>query len=221
MRSTDGGTNGAGGTWAPGTHILWRYLAGDRVLDVRPVTVVADTSELLAVWLAGGTPRIRPVGPDGSEIRRIPLEQRFRVPRSTRHCTWFGTGILKLAPKGAAHSVWLFWDANGLQRGWYVNLETPHRRWHGGVDTTDHVLDIWVTPDRNWMWKDEDEFAAAIEAGRFTEAEAAAIRAEGERVIGTIRAWGAPFRDGWENFRPEHDWPLPTLPADWSDHTLS
>lgn len=30
-----------------------------------------------------------------------------------------------------------------------------------------------------------------------------------------INAWGAPFSDGWEHWRPEPHWPVPELPADW------
>jgi hypothetical protein len=184
---------------------------------VRPMTVVADSADLLVAWLAGGTPIQRASLPDGSDIRSVGLAERFRVGRRPMPSIWHGTGILKLLPWGAAHSVWLFWDPGWSLRGWYVNLEAPHRRWRRGVDTTDHVLDIWVTPDRRWEWKDEDEFAEAIAAGRFAPSEAAAIRAEGERVIQIIDRWGPPFCDRWEDFRPDPAWPVPPMPADWAE----
>jgi hypothetical protein len=29
-----------------------------------------------------------------------------------------------------------------------------------------------------------------------------------------VASWGAPFRDGWEDWRPDPAWPLPDLPDD-------
>jgi uncharacterized protein len=208
---------GAGESWAPGTHILWRFVRDNQARTVRPMTVALDRPDLLVAWLEGGTPIQRSSLPDGSDIRSVDLSQRFRLGRRPMPSVWHGTGILKLLPWGAAHSVWLFWEPGWKLRGWYVNLESPHRRWSRGVDTTDHVLDLWVTPDRRWEWKDEDEFAEGLAAGRFTAAEAAEIRAEGQRVVEVIERWGSPFCDGWENFRPDPSWPIPELPPGW-DH---
>jgi hypothetical protein len=205
------------GRWAPGTQILWRFVREGQVRTVRPMTVVADRPDLLVAWLAGGTPIQRASLPDGSDIRTAALADRFRLGRRPMPSVWHGTGILKLVPWGSAHSVWLFWDPGWELRGWYVNLEAPHRRWHSGVDTTDHVLDIWVTPDRRWEWKDEDEFAEALAAGRFSARDATEIQAEGARVVEKIERWDSPFQDGWENFRPEESWPIPELPAGWED----
>lgn len=74
------------------------------------------------------------------------------------------------------------------------------------------MLDILVEPDGTWRWKDEDEFAAAIEIGRFTLDEAAAIRAEGKRVIQRIESRAWPFDAGYEHWRPDPNWPIP---ASW------
>ena len=68
----------------------------------------------------------------------------------------------------------------------------------------------WVRPDLSWSWKDEHELEAASRLGRFSPDEAAAIRAEGERVIA---AW--PFPTGWEDWRPDPSWPIPQLPEGW------
>jgi len=34
-------------------------------------------------------------------------------------------------------------------------------------------------------------------------------------VIQSIEAWRAPFDEGWENWRPEPDWQLPSAPDGW------
>ncbi|MDI2128860.1 DUF402 domain-containing protein [Yinghuangia seranimata] len=201
--------------WAPGDQILWRYLRNGRVLDCRPVTVVQDEPDQLAVWLAGGTRRVKPVLPDGSDIRTVPVDRRFRLGRIPAVQEWFGGGVLMLARPDEPWSVWLFWGADWRLNGWYVNLERPRERWSGGVDTEDLVLDVWVTPDRRWHFKDEDELAASREAGRFTDADVDAIYGHGHRAVDVVRAWGPPFNGGWENFRPDPAWPLPTLPDGW------
>lgn len=57
-----------------------------------------------------------------------------------------------------------------------------------GFDTADHVLDVQVAPDGTPSWKDEHELAEAIRIGRFSQPEAAAIRAAGDAVIPDIDA---------------------------------
>jgi hypothetical protein len=63
-------TGGAAGFWEPGSEILWRYRenGGARFHIARPVTVVRDDAELLAVWLAPGTQCVRPVLADGTPV---------------------------------------------------------------------------------------------------------------------------------------------------------
>lgn len=201
--------------WSRGDHILMRYGPPGEYRTVRPLTVVEHREDLLVAWLAAGTPIIRPVMADGREIRKAPLEERFELPRKGVAARWKGPGILKLIPLGAAHSIWVFWRPNGRLRGWYVNLEERHRVWDAGLDTRDHVLDLWVPRPRRWLWKDEDEFAHALEHGLLTQAQGDAIRAEGRRVSRRVQRWKAPFNEGWEAFRPDPAWPLPDLPPDW------
>ena len=95
--------------------------------------------------------------------------------------------------------------------GHTVNLEEPHTFGERTISTRDHVLDIWVPFDTGTpQWKDEDELEASIAAGRMTPDEAAAARAEGERVMRE-----RPWPTGWEDFEPDPSWPLPTLFEGW------
>jgi hypothetical protein len=212
--------NGPGDThghWSPGEQVLWRYRgnATDRFHICRPVTVVRDDPEILAVWMAPGTPCVKPVLADGSSIDSEPLVTRYVKPRTTRVEQWRGAGVLKLARPGEPWSVWLFWEQGWRFKNWYVNLEEPRRRWSGGIDSEDHFLDISVAPDRSWRWLDEDEFAQAQAVGVMPVTTAERVREAGQRAVGVIRAWERPFRDGWENWRPNPAWPVPALPVDW------
>ncbi|MFV0133895.1 DUF402 domain-containing protein [Streptomyces sp. HMX87] len=203
--------------WAPGSHILWRYRenGGPRIHIARPVTVVRDDPEVLAVWLAPGTECVKPVLADGTPVHREPLASRYTKPRGVQRDRWFGTGVLKLARPGEPWSVWLFWEPGWRFKNWYVNLEEPLTRWSGGVDSEDHFLDISVQPDRSWHWRDEDEFAQAQRDGLMDSAQAERVRRAGRAAVETIGAWGPPFPDGWENWRPDPDWHVPSLPEDW------
>lgn len=214
----DSGTQGV--RWAPGEQILWRYRdhapgPAGRVHIARPVTVVCDTDELLAAWMAPGTECVKPVLADGSPVHEEPLATRYTAPRTTARSRWFGAGVLKLARPGEPWSVWLFWDHGWQFKSWYVNLEEPMTRWSGGVDSVDHFLDISVHPDRSWTWRDEDEFAQAHRSGLIGAAQARRVREAGSAAVEVIKEWGSPFRDGWEDWRPDPAWTVPALPEDW------
>ncbi|HET9381584.1 MAG TPA: DUF402 domain-containing protein [Streptomyces sp.] len=203
--------------WRPGTQILWRYRenAGERFHIVRPVTVVRDDAEVLAVWLAPGTECEKPALADGTPPHLEPLTTRYTKPRTAHRDHWFGTGVLKLARPGEPWSVWLFWDPGWEFKNWYVNLEEPLTRWAGGVDSEDHFLDISVNPDRTWHWRDEDEFAQAQRDGLMDAGLAGRVRQAGRDAVEVIRAWGPPFSDCWQDWRPNPSWGVPSLPDDW------
>lgn len=102
----------------------------------------------------------------------------------------------------------------GVFRGWYVNLEAVQERNDTESITEDHILDLIVTPDRSVVWKDEDELKAAVLGRHFTDEEAGQIRADGRSAASVVAAWGSPFCDGWESWRPDPSWPIPAMPAE-------
>lgn len=186
-------------SWKPGEQVRFRYVREDRAFWTLPATVAADEPGLLALWIAPRTPMRRPIK------SKVGIPNLATGRWAVRDATWFGEGVLMLRRPETRHALWLFWDPGWAFRGWYVNLESWWRT-EQGVDAQDHHLDIWVYPDGRWEWKDEDDLAEAVEIGIHTAEEAAAIRAEGERVIAE---W--PFPTGWEEWRPDPAWPLPTL----------
>jgi hypothetical protein len=211
---------GRDGRWSRGDQIVFRFRRrGDRVSFAIPVTVVDDSPDLIALYTAAGTPIKRPVRPDGGPIlRALPYEERFSLPWRIGDGVWRENAALQLARPGTAQAIVLFWRAEDWAfRGWYVNLQAPLVRTGAGFDTEDHVLDVVVAPDLHWSWKDEDEFEAAQRIGRFIAAQAAAIRAEGETAIAAIESRGWPYDGGWDEWRPDPAWPIPTLPPTWND----
>jgi hypothetical protein len=184
--------------------ILWREVWRGRPWFGVPVRVVADESSLLAFYLADGTGYGFPDGswPWGGEH---PWKARGG---------WHGEGVLILARPDDAHSLWLFWD-DGPERafaGWYVNLQEPFARRPNGIDTLDHELDVCIDADGTWRWKDDELLDVRVAEGRFTELEAAAIRAAGKRVVERLPDL---LPTGWEDWRPDPSWPVPVLPEGW------
>lgn len=214
---TRAATDGATARWAPGSQILWRYRenGGARFHIARPVTVVRDDPDLLAVWMAPGTECVKPVLADGTPVHLEPLASRYTKPRTVRRARWSGTGVLKLARPDEPWSVWLFWESGWRFKNWYVNLEEPRSRWAGGVDSEDYFLDISVRPDRSWRWHDEDEFAQAQHDGLVDAEFAERVRTAGRKAVEVIRAWRSPFCESWPQWRPDPAWEVPSLPDDW------
>jgi hypothetical protein len=136
--------------------------------------------------------------------------KRWMSDAPPRSYTWERGAVLRFERPGAAHNIEVLWDLDWVLHGWYVNLQSPiavHGRF---IDTADQALDVLVSADGSWEWKDEDELAEGVDLGIWTEAEAAEIRAEGERVIAA-----APWPTGWEDWRPPREWGPLGLPRDW------
>jgi hypothetical protein len=189
-------------TWSRGDLVLERRFRMGRLRWALPLSVVASTPELHALHLAAGTTFMRAVDADG-DVHRGPDEDWQLAPR-----VWTDTRVLVLLRPGRAHALWVVWDASDDRfLGWYVNLQDPFEPDDLGFVTVDHDLDVVVEPDGAWRWKDEHEVAASARAGRV---DAAAARAEGERVIAE---W--PFPTGWEDWEPDPRRGIPNLPDGW------
>ncbi|MFR9779796.1 DUF402 domain-containing protein [Micromonospora sp. MS34] len=197
--------------FTPGQVITRRYRRGDRCTWAQPMRVLADDDRGLLLWHPVGSDVARLVDADGRTQHDVTID-RMREPRLTVQ-TWTEYDILVLMPPAAAHSVWWFFR-DGDFAGWYVNLETPCTRRPDGVDTSDQLLDIVVSPERRWEWKDTDEFEARIGHPLYLDrATAAAVRREGERLVELIEAGAYPFDGTHIDFRPDPAWPLLRLPA--------
>lgn len=172
-----------------------------KVWTVRPVTVIEDTPDEVALWLAPGT------------ITRYPTGEQHGTHTVQHWITgdwelidraWGAPGTLRLSRPGDPFEVWM---GPGDDSPWYVNLQEPLRRVRSGFTTMDQVLDILVARDLSWWrWKDEEEFAYAQRAGHFTPAQAAEIRRTGLAVIAAVEAGRPPWDLSWASWSP----PLPT-----------
>lgn len=204
-----------------GRVILHRHFQRDRLAWLRTMRVVSDDERGLLLWITPGSPVLSLRADDGRTIRSMPFAEWIKRNRRLVAGTWEGPGVLKLIPADAAHSVWWFWSDDGRFTGWYVNLEESAVRWSdgdlAGVDIVDQDLDMWVEPDRSWMWKDEHELAERL---RYPEhywvPDPDSVRAEGASLIPLIEGGGFPFDGTWCDFVPDPAWLVPPeLPSGW------
>ena len=183
-----------------------RSLWGTKIQIAMPMTVIADTERITALYLAAGTP-IKNKSTYRSD--HLPIGDWEIVDDVWRD------DLVRIKYAGDVHAYYAMWKGDRFHR-WYINLESAYERTPIGFDFTDHVLDIVVRPDlAGWQWKDEDELTRALTLGLVTQAQADAFHAEGKRAAARLEANRSPFADGWEAWGPDPTWSIPSLPANW------
>lgn len=212
------GTSGAPRPYEVGRVVVRRMYRGEHIIWAQACRVVHDDERGLLLWHPVGAGFALRRNPGGDRSPRDPVTVAAQ-PLTVE--TWRDHDVLILVPPDVPWSVWWFFR-DGEFVHWYVNLERPSRRWErgpaAGIDSFDHALDVVAERDRSWWWKDADELAERIGLpGYWDAAAAAAIRADGERVVADLEAGQAPFDGRWCDFRPDPAWSLPELPADGWD----
>src|SRR5690242_6461030 len=107
--------------WSPGTPLLYREITQGRIWTARPVTVVQDAADLVALCLHRGSRwrRCTPNAPDGDLVAcKAGLQ-----PWHLADVAWSFSDTLILSAPGAAHATHLMWDDDNDFSGWYVNLQ--------------------------------------------------------------------------------------------------
>ncbi len=192
------------GQYAHGDAVVLRYITTDgRIEMCWPCRVVEDRDDLLALFIAAGSPYKAGPKKTAVEKRRGP-----RSPVPPDEYVW-RNDTLRLMFPGRSHSVSMFWGSQAGTRRllkYFVNMEEPFRRTAVGFDTRDHTLDIEVTPELDWRWRDEQELTNHVMEGFYTAELASAARSEGERVIEAIRLREHECVRGWPDWWPPLEW---------------
>jgi len=128
--------------------------------------------------------------------------------------TWQTNIYLRQVVAGRWFSVTACFNAADHRfKGWYVDLESPPLRRSFGFDVRDLFLDLVVNVNGSFHWKDEDEYAQAVELGLLSTADCAGVAAAREEILALARSRQL-LRGGWENWRLDPSWRVPTLPAE-------
>ena len=140
-----------------------------------PMTVIADTEQISALYLAAGTP-IKNKSTYRSD--HLPIGEWELVDDVWRD------DLVRVKYAGDAHAYYAMWKGGRFNR-WYINLESPYEDTPVGVDFTDHVLDIVVQPDlADLAWKDEDELVkGGLARARDCRLKPMRFYAEGKRAV--------------------------------------
>lgn len=209
-------------TWNPGHIITFRWRRKQPFDVALPVRVVEDRDDLTVLYLAADTPMKAEATAEGRIMSRdvAPWLERQSLVGGFVDWTWTTNHTLMIQQPGSLAAVWLFFREHTWEfRGYYVNLQAPLTRTPVGFDSADYMLDIEVTPDFRWSWKDADEFADARTHNVLPADLLDAVQAAGDAMIPVIEARGFPFDAGYETWRPAPSWTAPALPDNW-DHGL-
>jgi hypothetical protein len=175
-----------------GDVVVLRYITTDgRIEMCWPCRVVEDRENLLALFIAAGSPFKAGMKATAAEKRRRP-----RTALPPHEHVWRNDTLRVMLP-GSSHSVSLSWGPQAGQRKllkYFINLEEPFRRTAVGFDTQDHTLDA---------------------EGFYTEQLASAARLEGERAIESMRRLDHECMRGWAEWRPPADWGIPPFTTGW------
>jgi hypothetical protein len=188
-----------------------------RLIDVKPVTVVQDTENLVALWLPIGVPTKQPrlLTHDSGTPRRWE-DGNWELIDSV----WRWAELLILVRPHQLRATWVRWSESREFLGWAVNFQSELTRTHLGFDLTDYQLDILVEPDRSWQWKDEEEFQIAIETGRIPRELAEEIRKEAHRATEDIENSRWPFSSAFMDWKPDGLSPPTSLSSTWANLSM-
>jgi predicted RNA-binding protein associated with RNAse of E/G family len=202
-----------------GEVVALRYVTTDGRIEICwPCRVVVDRNDLVALFIAAGTPYKAGPKETAAQKRR---RQRSLLPPDDY--VW-RNDTLRLMPLGRPHSVSIFWQVQAgtrSLRNYFINMEEPFRRTAVGFDTQDHALDIEMAPDLAWRWRDEEELANHVSEGFYTAELAAAARLEGRRVIEEVERRDHPCVRGWARWAPPPEWTTPAFVSGWDTTPLT
>jgi len=205
--------------WSLGTTIVLQEVWHGRIWSARPVIVAEDTGERLVLWWPRGTLWKAPTTPPTR--KRAPTRaQRFDSMLALgdwvfRDADAAFSNLILVRP-GDWHEVRVVWDEAGNTLGWYINFQRPIARTSRTIQTMDLMLDIVMESGQRWLWKDEDEFDALIDAGHIQSYEVEAVRRGAREMIAQIEANTPPFNEPWHDWRPDSAWAVPHLPRGWN-----
>lgn len=207
-------------SFASGETVLYQEVWNGRVWAARPLTMVQDDGDFVALWFPKGTVWKRPITPPGNPKDADRGTRHARLLRGGdwvfEDATW-DVSTLLLVGAHEWSAIWLSWLDDGTQWGWYVNLQEPLRRTVRGFETMDLALDVLIENDRTWRWKDDDELRTFVEMGVFDASLAERLREEGERVARRAQRNAPPFDGPWPEWKPDPSWSRPGLLEGWDE----
>lgn len=183
----------------PGEVVSWRQTWHGRTWAEFPVTIVEDSEDRLLVYLAPGTPFLRP-----DCARADHLSHAARGVWNLVEDRWAGEHHLWAHRPGESFCVWTRWEADTWRHlGWKANIESPLQRRPDGFAMTDLILDVAISPDQSsWELVDEHELDEAVALGLLDEEASRRILATALEVRELLRSERREDLRRWAAWRP-------------------
>ena len=200
----------------PGANLAMRGMFGDRVWNATAVTVVEDEDEQTVLLVVPGCERHHAEGAGHMRDGALRWDQMKGGEWVLVPNPWSRTRVLWFLEPGLFYSLAMFWDAaTGDFSSYYVNFQAPYKRSPTGFDSLDLDLDIVASPDLEWHWKDEDDWADALASGALSDYHVDGVeKAKSEAVRRLERDRLAHLRR-WLDWQPPAAWAPARLPAGW------
>ncbi len=197
-----------------GEHVVIRDIRGGIVHFAWPLTVVEDGERGLLVAQVPGAIGMVPRGyPDNPGVL---FDELASGQPTLVELTWKHNLTLGVAVPDQWWGARLFWNsATGDFLGYYVDIARPIVRNGSCIDTLDLALDIVVTPDGSWRWKDEDHLPQLRTLGWIDDAVEEQMEIAKAAAVAAIGARRYPFDDSLLHLRPSVGAAPAVLPADW------
>jgi predicted RNA-binding protein associated with RNAse of E/G family len=205
-------------TFEPGQTVVARDSIHGKLYSAWPYRVVADDGHELALLLRPGTSGIGPAlwiqatRDNDAAARHALMPAIAKGEWELGDWTWRSTTRLTFAYPDRFYAIAPMWNRHGDLSCWYVNFQMPYRRTEIGIDTWDLEIDLVVRPDFTYQWKDQDEYDHARRLGVIGDRCHRQVEAAREQALAQVQQRTGVFAQPWDAWRPEPDWPIPTLP---------
>jgi hypothetical protein len=200
-----------------GEVVALRGIYNQRVWSAQPAIVVKDSPEEAALAILPGTECMVPKGYSNGKQgswRRWDYKKREWELESF---IWHSNRLLVLLEPEKFYATIYFWREDTNQfLCYYINFQLPFWRSPCGFDTLDLELDIIIDPERNWRWKDEDDYQKAIDGGIILKKWSNEINLAKLDIFEKMKKQKYPLDGKWLNWKPDTKWATPKLPANWN-----
>jgi protein associated with RNAse G/E len=202
--------------WSPGDIIVWRGIFRNRVWNALTIIVVKDSPEEIIMTLLPGTEcRTERDYPKGKEHAKRRWNFKDKAWKLEKYF-WHTNRLLLIVEPGKYYSTILFWNHQSDEFVcYYINFQSPFQRHTCGIDTLDLDLDLVISPDLSYEWKDVDEYQKAIENGIISQHEILGIESAKREILEKLEKRQYPFDGSWLDWMPDRRWKPPTLPENW------
>ena len=202
--------------WNPGDSVTVRDVRGETVYFAWPLRVIrAEPGRVLLAQRPGAVGRVVRGYPSDPEM--ILAQLSASAPEMVE-LAWTRTITLSIVDEDSVWVPRLFWDAaSGVFLGYYVDFVRPVVFGDHVIDTCDLELDVVVTPEGQWHYKDEESYGHLRQVGWVTDSDHDAIEAAKPAVTGAIESRAFPFDGSLVDWQ----WPEGLEPAALSERSAS